>query len=383
VVSEAGAGHSSGAHIALISWNEIVFLSKTFGRGGDDGRELIIMSDSLDGFVAAQLREHRVPGLSLAISHAGRVVKAQGYGFTDRMEQHPVTPATLFQAASVSKCLTALAVLRLVEQGRLALNEAVYWRLQGWKVPAANAGVAGRVTLRRLLCHNAGFSQHGFPGYAAGEALPTLVEVLNGTAPAKTQAIRLVVASGVEPRYSGGGYTVLQQLLVEVAGRSFPELMRELVLEPLGMTASTFAQPLPERLAAGAALGHGADGQPVPGGAYIYPEMAAAGLWTTAADLACYIMGIQQAYAGHAGAILSAELTREMLTPQAGAYGLGPLVSGTGRALHFHHSGRNKGFDAMLMGMAETGAGVVIMVNANVGPQLLKAILQAGFAERV
>jgi len=361
VVSEAGAGHSSGAHIALISWNEIVFLSKTFGRGGDDGRELIIMSDSLDGFVAAQLREHRVPGLSLAISHAGRVVKAQGYGFTDRMEQHPVTPATLFQAASVSKCLTALAVLRLVEQGRLALNEAVYWRLQGWKVPAANAGVAGRVTLRRLLCHNAGFSQHGFPGYAAGEALPTLVEVLNGTAPAKTQAIRLV----------------------EVAGRSFPELMRELVLEPLGMTASTFAQPLPERLAAGAALGHGADGQPVPGGAYIYPEMAAAGLWTTAADLACYIMGIQQAYAGHAGAILSAELTREMLTPQAGAYGLGPLVSGTGRALHFHHSGRNKGFDAMLMGMAETGAGVVIMVNANVGPQLLKAILQAGFAERV
>lgn len=193
---------------------------------------------------------------------------------------------TLFQAGSISKPVAALAALRLVEQGKLSLDEDVNAKLVSWKVPGNEFTKEQKVTLRRLLTHSAGLTVHGFPGYAAGAQVPTLVQVLNGEKPANTPAIRVDTVPGRLWRYSGGGYTIMQQLLIDVTQKSFPELMRQLVLEPAGMKHSTYEQPLPPARAGEAATAHDANGQPVKGQFHTYPEMAAAGLWTTPTDLA-------------------------------------------------------------------------------------------------
>jgi CubicO group peptidase (beta-lactamase class C family) len=339
------------------------------------------MTSSLDDFVASQTQEHRIPGLSLALIDGDKITKAQGYGFSDQAGKFPVTILTLFQAASLSKCLTAVAALRLVEQGRLSLDEDVNVKLRSWKIPPNEFSKKEQVTLRRLLSHNAGVNIHGFPGYAVGQPIPTLSEVLNGTPPANNPAIRVDTIPGTTPRYSGGGYVVLQQLLIDVSGLPFPELMQTLVLQPLGMTSSSFQQPLPESFKQTTATGHTQNGQPISGGARLYPEMAAAGLWTTPSDLALFVIGIQQSLAGQSNSILSASMTHEMLTPHPTTYGLGPLISGTGKTLKFFHSGRNAGFDAFLMAHVETGKGAVIMMNANAGPKALNSILKAIFPE--
>jgi CubicO group peptidase (beta-lactamase class C family) len=334
------------------------------------------MTNSLETLVAAQMREHHVPGLSLAVVGTGSLVNVQAHGFTDQTERVPITTDTLFQAASISKCLAALAALRLVDQGRLALDEGINARLRSWKIPASDVLDVEQISLRRLLSHNAGFNVHGFSGYARGEAVPTLVQIFNGTPPAKNPPLRVEAIPAGQSRYSGGGYTVLQQLLMDVTGQSFPELMQTLVLEPLGLAGSTFAQPLPPQLAANAATGHDSKGSAIPGGAHVYPEMAAAGLWTTPADLARFVIGLQQACAGQSDALLSPALAREMLTPQTATHGLGPFVSGTGKALKFFHSGRNAGFDGLLVGTV-VGRGAVIMMNANAGSSALNVILNA------
>jgi CubicO group peptidase (beta-lactamase class C family) len=235
--------------------------------------------------------------------------------------------------------------------------------------------------LRRLLSHNAGVTVHGFPGYAVGQPIPTLADILNGIPPAKNPAIRIDTIPGTKPRYSGGGYVLLQQLLIDVSGKPFAELMQSLVLQPLGMTSSTFEQPLPHHLEQTAATGHLQNGTPITGGWHVYPEMAAAGLWTTSSDLARFVIGIQQSLVSQAESILSPAMIREMLAAQNAAFGLGFFVNGSGKSLRFFHSGRNAGFDALIMVLAGTGKGVAIMINANADPKALNSILKAALKE--
>src|ERR1043166_84851 len=187
----------------------------------------------------------------------------------------------MFQAASISKHVAAMVALHLVDEGKLSLDEDVNRKLRSWKVPENEFTKTEKVTLRRLLNHSAGLTVHGFPGYEAGEAVPTLVEALDGKKPANTAPIRVDVVPGTIWRYSGGGYEVMQQLAIDVTGKPFQQLAQEIVLGPLGMTRSTFEQPLPKRLEGNAASGHGADGATIAGRWHTYPEMTAAGLWTT------------------------------------------------------------------------------------------------------
>ncbi len=233
------------------------------------------------------------------------------------------------------------------------------------------------VSLRRLLSHTAGLTVHGFPGYASTATLPTLVQVLNGTA-ANTAAIRIELKPGTKWRYSGGGYGVLQQLMIDVTGQSFPALMRERVLRPAGMSASTYEQPLPASLAALGAAGHDAEGKPVPGDAHVYPEMAAAGLWTTPTDLARFGLALSQALQGADG-LISRASAEAMITPiLAGSeYGLGIGTKGEGDALQLSHGGSNEGFRCMFVLYPRTGRGAVIMTNASNGNRLSVEILRS------
>jgi CubicO group peptidase (beta-lactamase class C family) len=339
------------------------------------------MPDYLDDFVVTQMQESHIPGLSLAVIGEAKIIKTQCYGFTDQTGKSLITTSTLFQAASISKCLTAVAILRLVDRGDLSLDADVNSTLQSWKIPNNEFLKHEGVTLRRLLCHNAGATVHGFSGYVVGFPIPTLDQILNGAPPANNSAICIETIPGAKPRYSGGGYTVLQQLLVDVIGRPFPELMQSLVLQPLGMTSSAFDQPLRHPLDKNSATGHTESGKPITGGGHLYPEMAAAGLWTTPSDLARFAICVQQSFAAQSNSILSPKIAREMLTQQAGGYGLGMEISGNGAALRFFHSGRNAGFDALLMAGAESGNGVVIMINANADPKALNSILKAVIKE--
>jgi CubicO group peptidase (beta-lactamase class C family) len=331
--------------------------------------------DDLDAFVAAQMAQRHIPGLSLAIIQGGRIVEARAYGVTDPGGQVPVTTSTLFQAGSISKSVSALGALRLVEQGRLDLDADVNRTLTTWKVPSNAFTATKPVTLRGLLSHTAGLTVHGFPGYAVDVARPTLVQVLNGEPPANTAPIRVDTMPGAIWRYSGGGYTVMQQMIVDVTGKSFPEFMRETVLQPIGMAQSSFEQPLPRAMAAMTAGGQYGDLRPVKGRWHVYPEMAAAGLWTTPSDLARFAIEVQESYAGRSSKVISPAMTRRMLTVEKQGDGLGVFLQGAGPTLLFNHGGRDDGFDASLNALAETGQGLVVMINANDNSNMMNRLV--------
>jgi CubicO group peptidase (beta-lactamase class C family) len=276
-------------------------------------------------------------------------------------------------------------VLRLVADGKLSLDADVNTELSTWKVPATNFTNGNPVTLRRILSHTAGFTVHGFPGYPVDKPIPTLVQVLDGMSPAVTEPIRVDTPPGTLWRYSGGGYEVMQQMVLDATKEPFPQFMRETVLEPLDMTNSTYEQPPAEEMAARTAEGKFSDGHWVRGHWHVYPEMAAAGLWTTPSDLARFVIGVGQSYAGKSNPVLSKKMTREMLRVQYPALsntdGLGLFITGSGGTFRFWHDGRNAGFDTFMTGLPNLRKGAVIMVNVNDDSGAVKEVMDAVAAE--
>lgn len=334
-------------------------------------------SDAFDSFIQSQMAQRQINALSLAIIQDGQI-EARAYGVTAR-DGAPVTTATLFQAGSISKPLAATGALKLVDRGVLTLDEDVNVKLKSWKVPDNAFTQIEKVTLRRLLSHTAGLTVHGFPGYDIQERMPSIVQVLDGAG--NTAPVRVDVAPGSIARYSGGGYTVMQLLVTDVTGKPFAQYMSETVLGPIGMSSSTYEQPLPANRAAQTASGHHADRSPVSGRWHVYPEMAAAGLWTTPTDLARFAIEVQRSLAGTSNKVLSQAMTREQLTDvKKSDYGLGLALSGSGAARTFAHNGRDEGFDALLVAFAETGQGLVVMINANDNSGMMNRI--AGFVGR-
>ena len=326
--------------------------------------------------LSQKMVELHVPGVSIAVVHNGAVEWVKGYGVKD-LAGHTVTPETLFQAGSISKPLAAMAALHQVQLGKLTLDGDVNQQLKSWKIPPSPAAPGATVTLRQLLTHTAGFTVHGFPGYAAGEPVPSLVEVLDGTKPANTPAIRLESVPGSKWNYSGGGYTVMQQLAIDVTGQPFATMVQDTELVPIGMIHSTYEQPLPEPMRATAAEPFTSDGKPVPGGAHTYPERAAAGLWTTSTDLARYMIENQKSLLGKSNHVLSPTMTREMMTPGKGSWGLGLEIGGAAANPYFSHSGVNVGFECLFVGYEKGGEGAVVMTNAQGGSRLATALISA------
>ena len=303
---------------------------------------------------------------------------AKGDGVTDSQTGAPVTRHTLFQAASTSKPVTALAALKLVERGVLHLNGDVNRELKSWKMPANQFTREHPVDLRSLLSHTAGTTVHGFGGYSVRERLPTLRQILDGVKPANSPPIRVDKVPGKGFRYSGGGTLIAQRLVMDVTKEPFPEVMRSLVLNPIGMASSTYEQPLPKHLRASAASGHDDKGHPIPGKWHIYPEMQAAGLWPTPADMARYIIEIQLANEGRSAKVLHREMINKMLTSQdGGPAGLGPFLTGTGARRRFSHNGPNAGFRCNFVGLLNRGDGAVFMTNSDLGDPLIEEVFKS------
>jgi len=344
----------------------------TIARIENGLRPQVLFESDATWSIAERMLEYGVPGLSIAVFRDGRLDWARAWGSADLEEHMAVTPETLFQAGSISKGVAAMGALVLVERGRLALDADINAVLTSWKVPANEHTAKAPVTLEGLLSHTAGLTVHGFPGYEAGTPVPTLVQILDAAPPVNTPPVRVDLDPGTKHRYSGGGYTVAQLAMTDVTGQAFPQLMQELVLGPLGMTASTYEQPLPAARVMQAAAGYRADGVPVPGKRSVYPEMMAAGLWTTPSDIARFAIGVQDMQRGEPGPISTASV-RDMLTPRLDGYALGLKIDGD----YFTHGGADDGFRAYLYAHKTKGYGIALMTNSDTGMPLMQEIVRA------
>lgn len=339
-------------------------------RGEDPG-----VIRAVEAGLERRMAEHKVPGVGVAVVHNGLFKWAKGYGLAEAGGGRKVTKDTLFQAASISKPVAAMGALRLVQDGKVGLDEDVNKYLRSWKVPPSPAANGKPVTLRELLSHSAGLNVHGFGGYEAGAPRPTLRQVLDGKPPANSAPIRIEAEPGVKMQYSGGGYCVVQQLIEDVTGKPFPAAMKGLVLDRAGMAASTYEQPIPAARADQTASGHGGDGSPIAGRWHVYPEMAAAGLWTTATDLVHFGTELAKSAHGRSNHVLNLKMAGQMLTKQKGGFGLGVGLSKEG-ARGFQHNGANAGFRGLMV-VLDSGEGAVILTNGDNGDKLHGEILQS------
>jgi len=310
------------------------------------------------------------------------VAWARGFG-TLAAGHEPATAHTPFQSGSISKPVFALAVMKLAETGIIDLDTDVNSYLKSWQLTGKD-GWQPRVTLRQLLSHSAGTTIHGFPGYPPSGPLPTIPQILGGVPPANTQAVVVDVLPGTQFRYSGGGTTIAQQVVVDVTGSPFPELMRELILDPVGMVDSGYEQRAPAVFAR-AARGHALNGVEMPGGYHVYPEMAAAGLWTTASDLALLGAEIMRTLRGDVSKLrLAPKTVSSMLRPQLPSQeigqefvGLGWFCAGKEQNFRFFHDGWNHGYVATMLMLPAVGKGAVVMLNSNQGWMLRGEIIAA------
>jgi CubicO group peptidase (beta-lactamase class C family) len=329
--------------------------------------------------LATRMTELRVPAVSIAVIHKGRIEWARGFGVT-RWGGPLVSDRTLFQAASISKPVFALAVLRLADTGKVNLDADVNEYLTTWKVPDSPFTRQAPVTLRGLLSHSAGITGQGFRGYESKSAVPTIGQTLDGAPPANNSPVRVDTAPGTRYRYTGGGYVVAQAALQDLTSQPMQRFLREHLLGPLGMKLSTFEQPLPASRATEIAFPYRPDGSPVAGGPHIYPEVAAAGLWTTPSDLARYALGVQAALKNTARAkaktIISAHMARAMLTPVLESNGLGPGIGGNTSRKFFTHNGGNEGYRCLLVAY-EDGEGAVVMTNSDNGGVIMEEVMRS------
>ena len=323
-----------------------------------------------------RMRELNVPGVSVAVFKDGHIEWIRGWGYADVASRRKVERDTRFQAASISKPVAAAAVLALVSRGRLSLDGPVNDHLTSWKLPASEYTTTTPVTLRHLLTHSAGTTVHGFRGYAQGEEAPTLVQLLDGAKPANSAAVRVDTPVGSRWRYSGGGISIAQLAVEDETKKPFAQSVRELVLQPFGMTNSTYVQPLPADLRDKAATGYQRDGTAVAGRYHTYPEQAAAGLWTTPEDLAKFAIALQKIASGKAEGVMSRTLAEDMLRRQVDDWGLGVGVLGDGPTTRFSHGGANQGFRAFWVGYRDQASGVVVMTNGDNGSALADDIVR-------
>ena len=328
--------------------------------------------------LAERMAYHHVPGVAIAILEDGKVVQTFGFGTRAAGSQEPVDADTLFNVGSVSKILAAATALRLVAQERIELDRDVNTYLKSWRIPPAPRIANAQVTLRMLLSHTSGLSEHGFDDFAPGDAVPTLLESLDGKRPATNGPIRLQREPGLLGDYSGGGYTVAQQLLEDVAGAPLETIAKAQVFDPLGMTRSTFASPLPAARG-NIAKAHDEHGKPtaLPRGWQTFPQEAAAGLWTSANDLGAFVGALIRSYQGDDDFLPHAIAIDMMTEVSPSWHGLGPRLDGAGNARIFHHGGSNDSYRAWIEGYLETGDGFVILTNGANGGTLRTEIRNA------
>ena len=315
------------------------------------------------------MERFNVPGVSVAVIHDFKIHWAKGYGIADVETGAPVDTETMFQAASISKPVAAMAVLRAVQDGLFTLDDDINDILKSWRLDGGEFTRDRPVTPRGLTSHTSGLGDgFGFPGYDPSDPIPTIVQILEGQEPSNVGALFMERPPMTLMEYSGGGATLMQQALADARGKPFAEIMRDDVLRPIGMANSSYQQPISSEHDRNAARAHSAEGTSRGAKWHIYPEMAAAGLWTTPSDLARFALEVQLSAIGQSNRVLSRTMVQEMLSPMGvGNFAVGFTVSKIGQGWYFSHGGSNWGFRATLLAHKIKGYGLAIMTNADQG----------------
>jgi len=322
-----------------------------------------------------RMAHFKVKGLSMAVVQNYKVVWAKGYGWADEKEKRPVTTETLFEPGSISKTLNAVGVLKLVQGARLNLNKDINEYLKSWKFPYDSLSKGKQITLAHLLSHTGGISVHGFPGYDRKSKIPTIPEILDGKEPANTPPVRSLFEPGLQFQYSGGGTTITQLIITDVTQKPYDQFMYDNVLKPMGLLHSFYTQPPAKDKLKNVATGYYRDGNEVENKFHIYPEQAAAGLWTTPTDLSKYLIETQLAYLGKSSEVLNQEMTKLHLTPYIdNSSALGTFVQERNGVKYFFHDAANEGFRGMYFGSVEGGNGLVAFVNSDQGDIILELL---------
>jgi CubicO group peptidase (beta-lactamase class C family) len=348
-------------------------------RAQDDAAPLIARIEAaqtpnrqvLDSFTLPELMQRfHVPGLSIAVVRDFKIHWKKAYGTADVESGRPVDTHTLFQAASISKPVTAMAAMRLVDEHRLSLDDDINTILKSWHVPIHS------VTPRSLMSHTSGADDgFGFPGYDPSAPRPTVVQILDGKPPSNVGPVLFARPPYQAYKYSGGGVTIMQLALMDLIGKPFAAFMRSVVLDPLGMTDSSYEQPLPSARASHAARAHDGEGKSMGASWHVYPEQAAAGLWTSPGDLARFIIEVQTAVRGPKGVVLTQSAASAMVCPVGvGPFGVGLSIEKRGEGWYFSHNGSNWGFRGDILGHVRKGYGVAILTNSDNGGPLINAI---------
>jgi CubicO group peptidase (beta-lactamase class C family) len=330
-----------------------------------------------DGLTLQELMQRfRVPGMSIAVIKDGKIHWAKGYGVADVETGQPVDTGTVFQAASISKPVFAMSVVKLAQNGRMSLDADVNTYLKSWRVPNSEHTRTQPVTLRSLLSHTSGATDgFGFPGYDPAVQRPTLVQIMQGGPPSNTGPVRFGRAPYVGFQYSGGGLTLAQLAIEDFTGKPFADFMRETVLAPAGMSNSSYEQPISATLAPRAARAHNGAGRRMGAPWHVYPEQAAAGLWTTPSDLARFAIEVQRGVQGPKGAVLTQAFAREMIAPTgAGDFAVGLTITKEGQGWYFSHGGSNWGYQCNVYSHVRKGYGVAIMTNGDAGGVVIREI---------
>jgi CubicO group peptidase (beta-lactamase class C family) len=322
-----------------------------------------------------RMKHYGVPGVGIAVIKDYKVSWFKTYGLADREAGKVASNHTLFQAGFVSKPVAAFGALRLVEAGKLSLETGINTTLKSWKLPENEFSTKNKVTLRQLLSHTGGLTTRGFIGYSLGEKIPNVIQTLNGVKPANSPPVRVNKEPGGDFRYSGGGYTVAQLMMSDVSGMPFNKVMDDLLFNPIKMTQSFYQQTLPTALLKNVAAGVKTHGDAVRGKYHNHPEMAAAGLWTTAGDLALFAVEIQKALIRNSK-LMNKSTAQTMTTEVDSGYALGWFVDNRGGTGYFSHGGSTQGFSTQLTSHLKDGYGVAIMTNSN-HPEFLDEVVSA------
>ncbi|WP_339747034.1 serine hydrolase domain-containing protein [uncultured Maricaulis sp.] len=323
--------------------------------------------DASDRGIEDQLAAYDVPAVSIAVVRDGEIAWAAAYGAD-------VDPASLFQAASLSKAVAAAGILALARERGFDIDADLTGQLGSFDLAAINP--EGRtVSLRGLLSHTAGATIHGYPGYPVGTPLPDTLEIVTGAQRTNTPAVAIDFDPEHPWRYSGGGYEIAQLWAEQASGEDFAALIQRLVLDPVGMSSSSFALNGPDGIAEGRiARAHGWNGEPIDGGWHLYPEQAAANLWTTPSDYGRFLIALMAASDGAQDRGIDPEIAHEMTTAISDDYGLG-----IGTSIHlgerrWDHSGSAEGYRCNLIALPSRGDAIIVMTNGNNAQHLIPDI---------
>lgn len=312
------------------------------------------------------LDRYNVKGASVALIQDFNLLWAKGYGITDAENPVPVSKNTLFDVASISKPVSAVAIMRVLHAKGISIDTEANDLLTSWKIEENQFTDSVKVTVRYLLSHRGGINVDGYRGYIAQDTLPTLLQVLNGIPPAENPKVEVIQTPGQSYMYSGGGYYILQQLLEDVTGESFRITLKNDLFDIIKMNNSTFRQDSLEKYYESVASAH-YKGTLIKIKRMQFAGLAAGGLKSTAGDLATFLSEIQRSLKGKSVRVLDQESAKELIFPESPNYGLGFML----RDNFFGHGGANVGFLSTMAAHVENGYGIVVLTNSSRDDNLL------------